>query len=85
MPIFYARIHKHHHKFKSTIGIAAEFASPIESIFANFVPTLAGPLLLGSHPYTYWIYLWLRVWETVESHSGYEFPWSPWNLFEWQG
>lgn len=27
----------------------------------------------------------LRIHETTESHSGYEFPWSPWHLFWWQG
>jgi len=85
MPMFYARIHKQHHKFKGTIGIAAEYASPLEVVFANFIPTFAGPLLFGCHVYTYWVYLFFRVWETVESHSGYDFPWSVWSLFDWQG
>jgi sterol desaturase/sphingolipid hydroxylase (fatty acid hydroxylase superfamily) len=46
---------------------------------------MAGPILLGPHAVVMWCYIILRVWETVESHSGYEFPWSVWSLFEWQG
>ena len=84
-PKLYARFHKQHHKFNSTIGIAAEYAGPVEYVLANSIPTMAGPILFGAHPYTLWIYLSVRVWETVESHSGYDFPWSIWSLFDWQG
>lgn len=46
----YKYIHKQHHKFTVTIGIAAEFAHPVEDVLANLIPTLGGCLLLGSHP-----------------------------------
>lgn len=84
-PLFYAKFHKQHHQFRATIGIAAEYAGPLESVLANGIPTIAGPILFGSHPFTFWLYLFLRIWETVESHSGYDFPWSIWSLFDWQG
>mmetsp|Transcript_9466 Transcript_9466/g.38707 ORF Transcript_9466/g.38707 Transcript_9466/m.38707 type:complete len:273 (+) Transcript_9466:151-969(+) len=83
--LLYAKIHKRHHEFKSTIGIAAEYAHPIEGIVANAIPTLTGPILLGVHLWTFWLYVTLRLWETVESHSGYAFPWSIWSLFDFQG
>ena len=83
-PLLYARYHKKHHVFKNSIGINAEFASPVEYLFANAFPTLIGPLILQSHHLTILVYLALRFWETVESHSGYHLPWSVWSLFDWQ-
>jgi len=79
-PSIYKHVHKQHHRFKQPIGIAAEFAHPIEALLANEIPTIAGCLLLGAHPLVFWTYLALRMWETIDSHSGFKFPWSPWNL-----
>jgi 4-alpha-methyl-delta7-sterol-4alpha-methyl oxidase len=73
----YKRIHSQHHRFTITIGIAAEFAHPVESILANTIPTILGPLLMGPHVMTLWIWLIVRIFETVEAHSGYDFPFSP--------
>lgn len=84
-PLLYSKIHKQHHQFYATVGIAAEYASPIETVFSSALPTFAGPILFGSHPYSLWFYFALRMWETIESHSGYDFPWSIWSLFDWQG
>jgi len=76
--LIYGHIHKKHHNFKATIGIAAEYAHPIEDLIANSFPTIAGPLFMNCHMGVFWFYLAIRVWETVDAHSGYEFPWSPW-------
>lgn len=43
----YPYIHKIHHTHKTTIGIAAEYAHPIEFIFANMIPTFLGAIILG--------------------------------------
>lgn len=81
----YKYIHKHHHRFKVNIGIAAEFAHPVEDVLANLLPTVLGTFIMGSHPLTLWIWLYLRIAETVDAHSGYEFPFSPFHVFSWQG
>eukprot|EP01102_Stenamoeba_stenopodia_P010250 TRINITY_DN3074_c0_g1_i1.p1 TRINITY_DN3074_c0_g1~~TRINITY_DN3074_c0_g1_i1.p1 ORF type:complete len:312 (-),score=82.41 TRINITY_DN3074_c0_g1_i1:30-830(-) len=73
----YRHIHSQHHRFQISIGIASEFAHPVESILANTIPTILGPLLLGVHVTTFWIWLFVRIFETVEAHSGYDFPCSP--------
>ena len=77
----YKHLHKQHHEFINTIGIASEYAHPIEAIFSNYVPTLFGPYILGSHAVVLLLWLAIRVFETIDAHSGYALPWSPWNLF----
>lgn len=75
----YKYIHKQHHMFNHTIGIASEYAHPVEDVIANIIPTLAGPLVMGSHAVVMWSWLCLRLMETIDSHSGYHFEWSPFN------
>jgi len=77
----YKYIHKQHHEFINTIGITSEYAHPVEAIISNYVPTLFGPFMLGSHHLTLLIWLCIRVFETIDAHSGYGLPWSPWNMF----
>ena len=49
------------------------------------IPFTAGPLLFGCHYWTLWQWMMLRVGETVDGHSGYEFPWSPYRLLPMSG
>jgi hypothetical protein len=48
--LLYSAIHKQHHEFNGTIGIAAEYANPIEQVFANMIPSLAGMAFFPTHP-----------------------------------
>lgn len=80
-PSIYKYIHKHHHRFNYSIGNAAKFAHPIEDALANVAPTIAGCLVMQSHIATLWIWLYIRLWETVYVHSGYSFPSCPFNWF----
>lgn len=73
----YRFIHKQHHQFKTTIGIAAEHAHPVEQLLANAIPLVAGPLVVNMHFVAWWAYLIIREYETIDAHSGYDFPWSP--------
>jgi sterol desaturase/sphingolipid hydroxylase (fatty acid hydroxylase superfamily) len=81
----YKYIHKKHHNFKVNIGIASEFAHPIEDIFANVLPTFAGCLLMGSHTLIICAWLVIRIAETVDAHSGFNFRFSPFSFLPWQG
>jgi len=72
----YRYIHKKHHDYAAPIGIAAEYAHPVESIFLG-LGTLVGPMLLTRHLFTLWAWLAVRLYQTVEAHSGYTFPWNP--------
>eukprot|EP01091_Cochliopodium_minus_P006943 TRINITY_DN1689_c0_g1_i1.p1 TRINITY_DN1689_c0_g1~~TRINITY_DN1689_c0_g1_i1.p1 ORF type:complete len:295 (-),score=37.95 TRINITY_DN1689_c0_g1_i1:48-893(-) len=67
----YKMIHKKHHSYKQTIGFAAEYSHFIESLLSNQIPTVLGPILLGSHISTFWVYLFWRLMKTYRAHSGF--------------
>lgn len=72
---WYRYIHKVHHEFAAPFGMTAEYAHPVETMFLG-IGTILGPLLTCTHLFTLWVWLVVRLAETVEVHSGYDFPWS---------
>jgi len=80
-PRIYKYIHKQHHAFKHSIGIAVEYAHPVEDLLSNAVSTAAGPIILGSHMSVLWLYFGLKLHQSIDAHSGYDlpFPLSPWS------
>lgn len=83
----YKHVHKMHHTFKTPVGIAAEYAHPIEFIFGNMLPSAIGPALLGPKAHIVTVFAWylLRFGETLDGHCGYEFSWSPYRLIPLSG
>lgn len=79
-PLLYKRIHKQHHKYAAPFGLTAEYAHPVEVAFTG-MGTVGSPVLwcvlFGNvHLFTVMIWISLRLLQAVDSHSGYEFPWS---------
>jgi sterol desaturase/sphingolipid hydroxylase (fatty acid hydroxylase superfamily) len=75
----YKRFHKQHHSYIATIGFAAEYAHPVEQIFANQLPTVGACLFFGYHPFIWYIWLVWRLEQTYEGHSGYAFVNTIWH------
>ncbi|PWW76532.1 putative C-4 methylsterol oxidase [Tuber magnatum] len=76
----YRYIHKIHHTYAAPFGLAAEYASPIE-VMALGLGTVGTPMLWCSitkdlHILTVYIWITLRLFQAIDAHSGYEFPWS---------
>ena len=80
---FYTYIHKIHHSYETTIGIATEYCHPIEYVIAGFYPTSLAALLLRKklHIVSVMMFTMAKTFESTESHSGYHFAWSPFKLF----
>lgn len=86
--IFYKYIHKQHHRYAAPFGLAAEYAHPVEVMALGF-GTVGFPILYAwsakkwpqyalpdLHLFTLTVWISLRLLQAVDSHSGYEFPWS---------
>ncbi len=81
VPFLYKHVHKVHHAWHETLSVAAESTHVVEFVLGNALPVIAGPLLLGRiHAYTLLQWVALRVWETVDGHSGYSLPWVPFRV-----
>lgn len=85
---FYRNIHKVHHKYAAPFGFTAEFAHPAE-VMALGIGTVGFPILyayvarefpsLGLpalHLFAISCWIVMRLFQAVDSHSGYDFPWS---------
>lgn len=76
----YKSVHKQHHKYAAPFGITAEYAHPVEVAFTG-IGTVGSPLLWAYftgdlHLLTVLIWIAVRLLQAVDSHSGYDFPWS---------
>ncbi|ODH50490.1 hypothetical protein GX48_03451, partial [Paracoccidioides brasiliensis] len=76
----YRSVHKIHHQYSAPFGLAAEYASPIEVMALGF-GTVAAPVIWAAftgklHILTMYIWIMLRLFQAIDAHSGYEFPWS---------
>ncbi|KAI3910160.1 hypothetical protein MKW98_018518 [Papaver atlanticum] len=80
----YKHVHSVHHEYATPFGLTSEYAHPAEILFLGFA-TIIGPAITGPHLFTLWLWMVLRVLETVEAHCGYHFPWSISNLFPLYG
>lgn len=87
----YKKIHKLHHEFSAPFGLAAEYAHPLEILILG-TGTIGGPFLWcvltegNLHILTMYIWIVLRLFQAVDAHSGYDFPWSLRNILPfWSG
>ena len=77
----YKYVHKIHHEYSAPFGLAAEYAHPIEVLVLG-TGTVGSPLLYcalnggGMHIITMYIWIVLRLFQAIDAHSGYQFPWS---------
>jgi len=69
----YKHIHKVHHHYQSPFGMTAEYAHPAETLIlgAGF---FIGILLMCNHMVLLWAWVTVRLFETIDVHSGYDIP-----------
>ncbi|KAK8140183.1 C-4 methylsterol oxidase [Apiospora sp. TS-2023a] len=76
----YKNVHRIHHQYSAPFGMAAEYASPIETVLLG-IGTIGSPILYGAltgnvHLWTVLIWVVFRQFQAIDAHSGYDFPWS---------
>ncbi|KAI6458768.1 hypothetical protein MCOR17_007257 [Pyricularia oryzae] len=76
----YKNIHKLHHTYSAPFGLAAEYASPIEVMLLGFgvvgTPIVWTSITGDLHLFTMYLWIVLRLFQAIDAHSGYDFPWS---------
>ncbi|EJT74542.1 C-4 methylsterol oxidase [Gaeumannomyces tritici R3-111a-1] len=76
----YKNIHKLHHTYSAPFGLAAEYASPIETMLLGFgvvgTPIIWVSITGDLHLFTMYMWIVFRLFQAIDAHSGYDFPWS---------
>jgi sterol desaturase/sphingolipid hydroxylase (fatty acid hydroxylase superfamily) len=75
----FKKVHSIHHRIMTPWAITGHYMHPVEYVLTGTV-MLIGPLLVGAHVVTLYIWIVIRQWEAAEGHAGYDFPWSPMHL-----
>ncbi|KAM7236997.1 hypothetical protein CapIbe_011241 [Capra ibex] len=75
----YKHIHKIHHEIQAPFRMEAEYAHPLETIILR-TGFFTGIIHLCDHVILLWAWVTVRLIETVDVHSGYDIPLSPFNL-----
>lgn len=71
-PRLFRAIHRKHHDFRFVRGHAVSYFHPLE-LAVNLMSFILPAILLGVHLWTFGLWIIIRVYETVEAHSGYAF------------
>ncbi|MFM7204610.1 MAG: sterol desaturase family protein [Myxococcota bacterium] len=77
--VFYRMIHGMHHRFRTPWALAAHYMHPLEFLVSSGL-VLVGPLILGAHVWTLWVWVVIRQAISADGHSGYDLPFNPLRL-----
>ena len=75
----YKYVHKVHHEFFNTIAFSCFYAHWFEWIFGNILPLYISLYIFGNNMHVI-TFAWYSTWtimETHYTHSGYVFPYTP--------
>ncbi|KAJ6115965.1 sterol desaturase [Penicillium sp. IBT 18751x] len=70
-PLFFARFHRQHHRFRTPVALATLYAHPVEHILTNIVPIAWPARVLDVHVVTLWAFVGAIGLKAALAHSGY--------------
>jgi sterol desaturase/sphingolipid hydroxylase (fatty acid hydroxylase superfamily) len=71
----YKHIHKKHHIYKQPTGVVAGLSDPLESLFQSQLGIWGAIILFeDKHIFTICLWIFIRTYEGVSGHSGYDLP-----------
>lgn len=82
-PLLYKRIHKQHHEFTVSCGIAAQYAHPVELIMGNVVPVMFAMVAFRMHFAVWTLWLAIALAGTTVGHSGFWYPSAKTGFHDW--
>lgn len=68
----YDKIHYEHHEIRTATGFGASYAEL--TVYA--ITIFAGPAIVPCHVTTHWLWFSIRIMVNMDTHSGYDFPFS---------
>ncbi|GJN37938.1 hypothetical protein PR202_gb26939 [Eleusine coracana subsp. coracana] len=71
----YNKFHHVHHEYTAPMGFAAAHSHWIELLILGF-PTFAGPAMVPCHMTTFWLWFIIRGVVAIDTHNGFNFPFS---------
>lgn len=71
----YPYIHYQHHEFEYPTALSSNYAHPAEVAILGFC-TIFGPLIFRPHLFVFLMWMHLRQFLALETHTGHEFPFS---------
>ncbi|CAM0150119.1 unnamed protein product [Urochloa decumbens] len=80
----YDNIHYIHHEYPAPIGFAALHSHWVELLILGF-SVFVGTVIVPCHMATFMLWLAIRGIVSVDTHSGYDFPFSPAKLIPFYG
>nr|CAB3495591.1 unnamed protein product [Digitaria exilis] len=80
----YDKIHYVHHEYSAPIGFAAPYSHWADLIILGSA-AFAGPALVPCHVTTFWLWYVLSAVETIDKHSGFNFPFNLANVIPFYG
>lgn len=80
VPLLYRLVHKQHHEFHESVGVAGQYFHPVEMAF-SIVHVAVPTLVFRPHIVVVAIFVSLTFIEIVDAHCGYDVPWK--GLYLW--
>ncbi|XP_002441034.2 methylsterol monooxygenase 1-1 [Sorghum bicolor] len=80
----YNKIHYVHHEYPAPMGFAAAHSHWVELLILGF-PAFVGTVIVPCHMTTFWLWFAIRGAVAIDTHSGFDFPFSPTKLIPFYG
>lgn len=69
--LLYKYIHKKHHIYKTSIGIASLYAHPLEIVFGNVFALIAPVFFVNCDLFSFYVFIVLGFIDSITDHCGY--------------